>query len=416
MRLSIVTAFPDLIRQYLGCSVLGRGVASGKLDVRVVDLRDHSQGDYRQVDDYSFGGGGMVLMAEPLARAVESLSGEGKPFVVYPSPQGVPLHQELVEDLSRVDHVVLVCGHYEGVDERFVRRFVDLEVSLGDFVLTGGELPAMALVDALARLVPGVVGRGEAVVNDSFYRGFLDHPHFTRPAAWRDDVVPEVLAGGDHGAIEDWRRREGVRRTLARRPDVLARAGLLPYLKHGIYVLQVHHPVRDERGEATVASVAAGELRNMTRTCRTYGVRRFLVADPLPAQRDLVKRLQVHGAQGDGAAKDRGEALGLLKLFPRISRAAAWVREKEKADPLLVATSARPLQGAQHWLGLKRRFLEEDRPVVLVFGAGGGLHDEALRDCEGMLLPVRGGSPDGYNHLSGVGAVAVVLDRFLGWR
>ena len=230
MRLSIVTAFPDLIRQYLGCSVLGRGVASGKLDVRVVDLRDHSQGDYRQVDDYSFGGGGMVLMAEPLARAVESLSGEGKPFVVYPSPQGVPLHQELVEDLSRVDHVVLVCGHYEGVDERFVRRFVDLEVSLGDFVLTGGELPAMALVDALARLVPGVVGRGEAVVNDSFYRGFLDHPHFTRPAAWRDDVVPEVLAGGDHGAIEEWRRREGDRRTLARRPDVQARAGLLPYL------------------------------------------------------------------------------------------------------------------------------------------------------------------------------------------
>ena len=197
MRLSIVTAFPDLIRQYLGCSVLGRGVASGKLDVKVVDLRDHAQGDYRQVDDYSFGGGGMVLLAEPLARAVESLSSEGRPFVVYPSPQGVPLHQELVEDLSRMDHLVLVCGHYEGVDERFVRRFVDLEISLGDFVLTGGELPAMALVDALSRLVPGVVGRAEAVENDSFYRGFLDHPHFTRPAVWREDPVPDVLAGGD---------------------------------------------------------------------------------------------------------------------------------------------------------------------------------------------------------------------------
>ena len=416
MRLSIVTAFPDLIRQYLGCSVLGRGVASGKLDVKVVDLRDHAQGDYRQVDDYSFGGGGMVLLAEPLARAVESLSSEGRPFVVYPSPQGVPLHQELVEDLSRMDHLVLVCGHYEGVDERFVRRFVDLEISLGDFVLTGGELPAMALVDALSRLVPGVVGRAEAVENDSFYRGFLDHPHFTRPAVWREDPVPEVLAGGDHGAIETWRRREGVRRTLTRRPDVLARAGLRPYLEHGVYVLLLHHPLRDLRGDRGVAAVHPEELRDLARTCRTYGVRRLLVAHPQGEQRDRIRSFQLPGTEGRPDGDPSAEAWRLVKTFPSLHRALGWVRGKEKEEPLLVGTTARPEPGARHWLGLKRRLLEAGRPVVLLFGAGAGLHPEVLGDCDEVMLPIRGGSPDGYNHLSGTGAAAVTLDRFLGWR
>ena len=245
MRLSIVTAFPDLIRQYLGCSVLGRGVASGKLDVRVVDLRDHSQGDYRQVDDYSFGGGGMVLMAEPLARAVESLSGEGKPFVVYPSPQGVPLHQELVEDLSRVDHVVLVCGHYEGVDERVRELFVDEELSIGDYVLTGGELPALCVADAVARLLPGVLAGEESWQEESIASGLLEYPQYTRPPVYHGRTVPEVLLGGHHAQIEDFRRKAALARTRARRPDLLETAALTE--ADGAF-LQALHAAQAENG------------------------------------------------------------------------------------------------------------------------------------------------------------------------
>ncbi|MCF0248005.1 MAG: tRNA (guanine(37)-N(1))-methyltransferase, partial [Synergistes sp.] len=152
MKISIITAFPDLMRGYAAASVLGRGVSAGRLDLEIVDIRDFSEGSYRQIDDYCYGSGGMMLMAEPLAKALESVTGSEKPYVVYPSPQGTHLHQELVEDLSRKEHLVIVCGHYEGIDERFVEKFVDAEISLGDFVLTGGEMPAMAIVDAVSRL------------------------------------------------------------------------------------------------------------------------------------------------------------------------------------------------------------------------------------------------------------------------
>jgi tRNA (guanine37-N1)-methyltransferase len=220
MRITIITAFPDLIRAYLGASVLGRGIAKGKLEVEVLDIRDFAEGSYRQIDDYSYGSGGMVLMAEPLQKALKSLKGEGAPFVVYPSPQGTRLHQELVEDLSRKEHIVIFCGHYEGVDERFVEKNVDLEISIGDFVLTGGEMPAMAIVDAVSRLIPGVVGKSEAVREDSFFGGMLDTPHYTRPSEWEGQKVPEILLSGDEKAIKKWRRRQA-RHSRARRDNTL---------------------------------------------------------------------------------------------------------------------------------------------------------------------------------------------------
>ena len=143
MKITILTAFPDLMKNYLSASVLGRGIAKGRLEVDVVYIRDFAEGSYRQIDDYSYGSGGMVLMAEPLQKALESLRTNGESFLVYPSPQGTRLHQELVEDLSRKEHLIILCGHYEGIDERFVQKNVDLEISIGDFVLTGGEMPAM---------------------------------------------------------------------------------------------------------------------------------------------------------------------------------------------------------------------------------------------------------------------------------
>ncbi|MCX7828565.1 MAG: tRNA (guanosine(37)-N1)-methyltransferase TrmD [Thermanaerothrix sp.] len=328
MRITVVTAFPDLIRGYLSFSVIGRAVSSGVLDVQVLDLRDFADGSYRQVDDYSFGGGGMVLMAEPLSRAVESVSAGCEPFVVYPSPQGVHLHQELVEELARKEHLLLVCGHYEGVDERFVGEHVDLEVSLGDFVLTGGELPAMAVLDAVARLVPGVVGRMEAVREDSFYRGFLDHPHYTRPAAWRGIKAPEELLGGDHGVIEEFRRGERVRRTLERRPDLLARTGLNGHLNGGFYVY--------------VGEDGCDPFKLLP-LCGAFGGLRLL------AHRSLKGDL---GGEG-------------VKFFPSFGAALRWITSREKTKPLVLAVSE---DGDFRWLSAKRRVLEYQGPSVMALG------------------------------------------------
>lgn len=417
MKITVITAFPELMRNYLASSVLGRGIAAGKLEAEVVDIRDFSEGSYRQIDDYCYGSGGMMLMAEPLAKAVESVSGGAKPYVVYPSPQGVRLHQELVEDLARKEHLVIVCGHYEGVDERFTEKYVDMEISLGDFVLTGGEMPAMAIVDAVSRLIPGVVGSESSVEEDSFYSGMLDTPHYTRPAQWRGERVPEVLLNGDAKAIERWRRRQSVERTLDRRPDIAGRAGIIPWLSGGAYVMEVHYPVLDKRGEKSSTAITGMDLHDIARACRTYGIKKYLLVTPIAQQREMAKRIAGHWTSGWGADynPDRREAFSTLKIFASVQKAVAWAEEKEKKPVFKIATTAKRHAGAQHWLTLKREILRRDDSPLFIFGTGWGLHDEVMEAADAVMTPICGGK-DGWNHLSVRSAVSITLDRFFGWR
>ena len=417
MKITVITAFPELMRNYLASSVLGRGIAAGKLEAEVVDIRDFSEGSYRQIDDYCYGSGGMMLMAEPLAKAVESVSGGAKPYVVYPSPQGVRLHQELVEDLARKEHLVIVCGHYEGVDERFTEKYVDMEISLGDFVLTGGEMPAMAIVDAVSRLIPGVVGSESSVEEDSFYSGMLDTPHYTRPAQWRGERVPDVLLNGDAKAIERWRRRQSVERTLDRRPDIAGRAGIIPWLSGGAYVMEVHYPVLDKRGEKSSTAITGMDLHDIARACRTYGIKKYLLVTPIAQQREMAKRIAGHWTSGWGADynPDRREAFSTLKIFASVQKAIAWAEEKEKKPVFKIATTAKRHAGAQHWLTLKREILRRDHSPLFIFGTGWGLHDEVMEMADAVMTPITGGK-DGWNHLSVRSAVSITLDRFFGWR
>ena len=417
MKITVITAFPELMRNYLASSVLGRGIAAGKLEAEVVDIRDFSEGSYRQIDDYCYGSGGMMLMAEPLAKAVESVSGGATPYVVYPSPQGVRLHQELVEDLARKEHLVIVCGHYEGVDERFTEKYVDMEISLGDFVLTGGEMPAMAIVDAVSRLIPGVVGSESSVEEDSFYSGMLDTPHYTRPAQWRGERVPEVLLSGDAKAIERWRRRQSVERTLDRRPDIAGRAGIIPWLSGGAYVMEVHYPVLDKRGEKSSTAITGMDLHDIARACRTYGIKKYLLVTPIAQQREMAKRIAGHWTSGWGADynPDRREAFSTLKIFASVQKAIAWAEEKEKKPVFKIATTAKRHAGAQHWLTLKREILRRDHSPLIIFGTGWGLHDEVMETADAVMTPICGGK-DGWNHLSVRSAVSITLDRFFGWR
>lgn len=213
-----------MVRAGLQDGVLGRGVAAGLIDLQVHDLRDFTTDRHKVVDDTPFGGGpGMVLKPAPMFAAVEHLrETRGAPDqVLLPSPQGRRFTQAVAEEYSRQGHLVFLCGRYEGVDERVSAALVTEEVSIGDYVLSGGELPALVMVDAIARLVPGVVGDAESVVRDSFTRGLLDHPHYTRPASFRGLDVPGVLLSGHHGEIDRWRRQQALRRTWERRPDLL---------------------------------------------------------------------------------------------------------------------------------------------------------------------------------------------------
>lgn len=220
MRFDLVTLLPDAVEGYLAAGVLGRAVADGVLEVGVVPLYEFGKGKHRQVDDSPYGGGsGMVLKPEPLAAAIDSVKTESS-RVLLMGPGGRRLDQALAHELAQEEHLVLVCGRYEGVDER-IRSRIDDEVSLGDFVLTGGELAALAIVDAVGRLRPRVLGNADSAVDESFEGSLLEYPHYTRPRTFEDVDAPAILLSGDHAKVAAWRREQAVRRTLRLRPDLL---------------------------------------------------------------------------------------------------------------------------------------------------------------------------------------------------
>jgi tRNA (guanine37-N1)-methyltransferase len=221
VRIDVFTIFPGILSSPLQESLLGRAVTAGLLDVRVHDIRDFTNDPHRQVDDESFGGGpGMVMKPEPFFAAVESL-GADRGRVLLLSPAGRRLDRDLVHELSLAPHLTLLCGRYEGVDERVVDGLPAEEVSIGDYVLSGGELPALVLIEAVTRLLPGVIGREESHERDSFEDRILDHPHYTRPAEFRGMTVPDVLRSGHHAEIERWRREAALDKTRRNRPDLL---------------------------------------------------------------------------------------------------------------------------------------------------------------------------------------------------
>jgi len=231
MKISIVTLFPEMFDGPLGTSIIGRAVENGKVDLNIVQIRDFARDERGTVDEPPFGGGaGMVLQAGPLVDAVDSIAAQSveaglpKPHVVLMSAQGAQLAHRRVQELSELDAITIVCGLYEGVDERFIELRVDEEISIGDFVLTGGEIPAMAVTDAIARLIPGVLGDDDSSKHDSFAPGsdsLLEGPVYTRPAKFEGLEVPKILLSGDHAKVEAWRRTQALRRTEERRPDLL---------------------------------------------------------------------------------------------------------------------------------------------------------------------------------------------------
>ena len=227
VRFSVLTLFPEIFASPLKVSILGRAIEGGKICVDIINLRDFAKGRHRVVDDKPFGGGkGMLIKPEPVIDAINSIKSTSPgAWVILLSPYGLTFNQEVAKSLSKKNHLLLVCGHYEGIDER-VRHFIDEEISLGDFVLTGGEIAALAIIDAVSRLVPNVLGSYSSLEEESFSNGILEYPQYTRPREYKGYKVPEVLLSGHHKRIKEWRKKQALLRTLILRPDLLERARL----------------------------------------------------------------------------------------------------------------------------------------------------------------------------------------------
>ncbi len=223
MRIDIMTLFPDMCNSVISESIIGRAIKAGKVEIVCTDIRDFAGNKHNKVDDSPYGGGmGMIMAANPIYDCYKSLysSDENKPHLVYMSPKGITLDQKKVVELSKLDRLVILCGHYEGIDERVIEEIVDEEISVGDYVLTGGELPALTLADAVCRMLPGVLSEDICFEEESHFGGLLEYPQYTRPAVWKDRAVPEVLLSGDHKKIADWRFQRELEITSERRPDM----------------------------------------------------------------------------------------------------------------------------------------------------------------------------------------------------
>ena len=229
MKSELLTILPEMFESFLSASIIGRAREAGLLDIHATDIRPYSQNKHKNTDDYPFGGGaGMLMLAQPIADAMKAVT--RPPFQgkrIYMSPRGVPLTQALAQQLSQEERLVILCGHYEGVDQRVLDKYIDMEISVGDYVLTGGETAAMVLIDCVSRLVPGVLGSTESAGDESFSNdGLLEYPQYTRPRVFEDMEVPEVLLNGDHKKISQWRREQALLATARMRPDLLAAASI----------------------------------------------------------------------------------------------------------------------------------------------------------------------------------------------
>jgi tRNA (guanine37-N1)-methyltransferase len=371
---------------------------------------------------------------EPATRTAPSTERAARPHRILLSPSGTPLTQARVRELATLGHLVLVCGRYEGIDQRVIDLAIDEELSIGDYVLSGGELGALVIIDAVARLVPGVLGEPTSADDESFSAGLLEYPQYTRPQELTEDAippvlrdrtaspVPAVLQSGNHAAIAAWRRQQSMQRTAARRPDLWrqfrptkADAKLFPPLRARTHVALVHHPVVDRTGAVVTTSLTNFDIHDLARSSMTYGLAGYHIVTPVASQREKAEHIAsmwMASEQGE----HRAAALRLIHTAESIEVVIAALTAEHGQPPLVVATSAR----AESFPEAARRTSSElvaeaslaPAPMLVLLGTGWGLADSLIPSVSRVLAPIEGGSP--WNHLSVRSAGAIILDRLFG--
>lgn len=425
MRFNLVTLFPEFFDSPLASGMMAKGVDAGLVEFAFANPREFTEDRHRTVDDRPYGGGpGMVMMCDPLAKALESIERPGR--IVYMSPRGKRFDQAMAREFAEAGDMTVICGRYEGIDERLFDLFPIEQVSVGDYVLNGGEAGALCVIEAVARLVPEFMGHCDSADEESFSHGLLEYPHYTRPEEYRGLGVPKVLMSGDHKKIAQWRRERSLETTLANRPDILPEAsldrddlktlrtasnrGVGPKAARNLHLALLHAPVVNKFGETVAVSLTNLDVHDIARVSRTCGLGGYYIATPLSDQRKLLDKLTAHwlGGPGSKANPDRSEAIGTIRPANDLDEIVADVERRCGQAPKVIASTARGVGDTSH-AGV-REMLEE-HPVVLVMGTAHGLAPEVLQRADGVLRPLYGLSR--YNHLSVRSATAMMVDRIL---
>jgi tRNA (guanine37-N1)-methyltransferase len=422
LNFTIVTLFPAMFESPLNHSILKKAQEKGLISIVLVNPRDYTTDRHRITDDYPYGGGqGMVMKPEPLVAAIEGVKIRmPRAKVILLSPQGRVFNQASAAELAKEEELVLICGRYEGVDER-VKDFIDDEISIGDYTISGGEPAATVVIDAVSRLVPGVLGNARSAGDESFSNGLLEYPQYTRPEEFRGAKVPEALLSGDHERIRQWRRQMSVRQTQKRRPDLIGRVDLSPEEKElicnqraPVYVALLHYPVYDKNRQIVTTAVTNMDIHDIARSGRTYGIKGFFVVIPVKALQRLALKIIDHWERGYGSQYNvtRKEALALARVKDTLDDVLIDLEQEYGVKPRIVVTSARPGGRRTSFAQLQDMLINTTHPFLIIFGTGWGLTETIISQSDYVLEALEGWTD--YNHLSVRSAAAIILDRLLG--
>jgi tRNA (guanine37-N1)-methyltransferase len=426
MKVSILTVFPNLYIEFLQTSLIKRAREQAKVTFDVQAFSSFCQ-PKEHIDGPIVGhGAGMVIRPEVVERAIaqqESLY--GKSYNIFLTPQGKNFDQrmalQLADVLQQKKHIAFFAGRYEGIDQRAHDVYADLEISIGDFVLMGGDLPVMVILEAIARYVPGVVGREESVVQDSFSGPFVDFPTYTAPRQWQGKDIPEVLLSGNHAAMEKWRQAYAIEKSVTDHFDWVrshcitkeqtkqVTQALVPH-----YCALMHSDVIVQQTLVGTSSVTSIDIHDIARSSRTYGIKNYFVVTPLIDQQKIVaKVLQFWDEAGIGYNRNRADAVSKVELKDSLESVIAAIEAQEGKKPVIVGTSAKKVDGCIPISYNDQSIVwQQKRPVLFVFGTAQGLSSELIKKCDYLLGPVEGFSD--FNHLSVRSAAAIIFDRWLG--
>lgn len=435
--ISIITVFPQLHESFISLSLLGKAQEKGLLKINLIRFSDFVAPKERIDQQLCGPGAGMILKPDVVEKAINHcIATHGDGFKIFFSPQGTVITQPAIKlladelfTLPATDtliptdtHIILVCPRYEGMDARVEKKYADAVVSIGDYVLMGGDLPAQVLLEALLRYAPGIVGNTESVEADSFSGPLLDHPAYTLPVTWHEQEIPAIVRSGNHEAIAQWRREEACKKTILQRFDWFRSAQpnkeLCNEAKKNIplhYVVLMHDQVKLPDGTTGTSSVTSIDIHDTARSCATYGVENFFLVTPLVDQLSIVETFLNfwHSERGKKYNQSRFQAVSRVRTEISLARVIASIEAETGKEPLIITTSAKVIEHAKT-IDYKSQSTvwAHNRPIVFIFGTAQGLADEVVHQSDYLLLPVNGLTD--YNHLSVRSAMAIILDRWLG--
>ncbi len=435
MKISILTVFPELYDSFINTSLISKAVKNNIIEFNFIRFSDICAPKER-IDEPTVGPGvGMVLKPEVVQKAIEQAESKwGKGFKVFFSPKGEKLNQTVLHSLASQikndavkeqdhtgNHLILVCCRYEGQDARVIEHYANKVLSIGDYVLMGGDLPAQVLLEGLLRLIPGVVGKQQSVEEDSFTDAFLDYPHYGLPVEWEGKNIPEVLRSGNHAAIKKWREEAAARDTVLQRFDWFRRRAtkkdynLAKKFIPSHYIAFMHTDIVIKGGRVGNSSITSIDIHDIARSGSTYGVEKTFVVSALKDQHEIMNMFLKFwkSPEGERYNPNRYEAISRITPAESFDETVKKIEELEGKKPIIIATSAK-LHDERKTIDYysQGRVWSEERPVLLVFGTGQGLSDGFLEKCDYILCPVNGMTD--FNHLSVRSAAAIVLDRWMG--